>query len=109
MVGSDLQEKIPFSKNATKVLNSCQKSILGIRENRIYLDTDYLKVMDRQFYLKNDTENWTCFQGICQDGTGYYVDMKEALCPNGHIGIKRILRTWYCFDSECEYFIGNIN
>lgn len=99
------QESAAYSSN--EVLRFCQESIVEITDDKIYLFPEKIGFFHQRLFLLNDFKQWAPVREIVQDETGWYINMKDPLCPLGHIGIKRVKNIWYCLEDGCPYFIGD--
>ncbi len=92
-----------FSSNH---LDQCTRNVLGVVNGKAYLHPEGLYFYQDRFFLQSDSLQWIPLGEVYCDAGGYYVDMREPTCPNGHIGIYRVGRTWYCNEDGCRYSIG---
>jgi hypothetical protein len=99
------QDALSTHQSTERLLESCRASILNVVGEKIYLRADRLSVFQDQFFLASDSQEWLPLKELRQDHLGYYVNMKEPRCRNGHIGIKRRGNVWYCAEEDCPYSI----
>lgn len=92
--------------NPSFILHQCSESILRLEHGKAYLRPEKLFIDQDKFFLQTDESQWISLKNISWDESGYYVDMWEPLCPNGHVGIYRVKKIWYCMEESCPYFIG---
>jgi hypothetical protein len=90
---------------SNEFLARCSGGILSVVNEKAYLHPDRLHFYQNRFFLLNDSQQWISLTGVSQDISGYYVDMQGPECPNGHIGIYRVKKTWYCAEEGCRYSI----
>jgi hypothetical protein len=88
------------------VLEQCYSSVLRFDHDKAYLNPVRLCSYDNQFFLQTDNEQWMPIEAVRWKEEGPYVDMVDALCPRGHVGIYRVKGTWYCNEESCPYSIG---
>ena len=74
--------------------------------NKIYLPIERLHYENHQFYFVGNYA-FLPLKGVMQDHFGYYVEASQAECRNGHIGFRKVGKTWYCLEQDCEYFYGH--
>lgn len=87
-------------------LDVCGRSILSITDAKAYLRPEKLYFSQGEGLLENDTHQWIPVGEVHRDTAGYYIDINNLECPNGHVGIYRVKRVWYCNEPDCAYFIG---
>lgn len=82
------------------------KGIASYRSEKLYLHPSRLFSEQKDCFFLNDQSDLVPIRKLFRDVFGYYVVTGEPLCKNGHVGIMKVNKTWYCMEDGCEWFIG---
>jgi hypothetical protein len=96
----DMDQK---NMNHAAILQHCQKSILGVVDDKIYLNHENLLIIKGRYLLVNDQQQWMPLNEVFKDNLGFYLLAQPLRCRNGHTGFKLVKGKWCCLDETCEY------
>jgi hypothetical protein len=85
---------------------TCESSLLGVINNKAYLDPSRVFFLANHFYVLNDHQKWIPCGTLFQDTMGINLYAYDPRCPAGHVGFKKVKGLWYCLEDGCSYFYG---
>jgi hypothetical protein len=91
------------SLNSEEILQQCEKNVLAVVDDKIYLNPDKLLIYQGHCLLQNDQQQWIRVEQIFKDEMGFYTAARPE-CDKGHPGFKKVWNTWYCLKQGCPYY-----